>query len=287
MAETLKQKAPEHREQSRIDETLGSAATRIAELGFDPSFQQLLAEKNIPLDTDNPDAYWGAVAEHVDQLVADPSLDPLERDSLATVAYLPLALTHSYYLERHMDQLDPRQKRTAKETASSYNSLLRHFVTTYPQSSDGLLHALQGATLEIMGADADEFTRFAEQHLAARLRGVKHEIGFGRILDSLGVAHRDATLDEDLKGKDLIISYRGRDIGVDVKASLDQVDAKNRGSNGTPVAHKPGGDLIIFSMLRDADFDGTFEPNPKRVADIGPAAGAILQRALNEAVAKS
>lgn len=286
MTETLQHKNPETHELTSPEAALRNASSRVAELGFDQDFQQFLVDKHIPIDTDDPDIYWGAVAQYTDMLLTDPSLAPLERDSLAVAAYLPLALTHSYYLERHADQLQPGQRRAAKETASTYNSLLKHYVTAYPQQSDALQHSLQSAVLETMGADADEFTRFTGQHLAARLRGVKHEIGFSKILDALGLPYREATLQEDLKGKDLVIAYRGRDIGVDVKASLDQVDGKNRGSNGTPVALKPGGDVVIFSMLRDADFQGAFEPDPARVAEIAPAAGAILQRALNQALAK-
>lgn len=286
MNETLKHKNPETSELISPETSLRDASTRIAELGFDHDFQRFLADKRIPIDTEDPDVYWGAVAQYTDKLLTDPSLSPLERDSLAVVASLPLALTHSYYLERHADQLQPAQRRAAKETASTYNSLLKHYVTTYPQESDALQHSLQSAVLETMGADADEFTRFTGQHLGARLRGVKHEIGFSKILDQLGLPYREASLQEDLKGKDLIITYRGRNVGVDVKASLDQVDGKNRGSNGTPVAVKPGGDIVIFSMLRDADFKGSFEPDPARVAEIAPAAGAILQRALNQALAK-
>ena len=280
---------PEAHEQVVLDHALESAGRRVAELGFDAAFQARLAAERIDIESDDPDRYWGAVASHTEQLLDEEQLSPLERDSLAVAANLPHALLNQYYLDHYQDSMDYRQKRAAKETVCGYNGLLKHYVTAYPQPVDRLHQSLLGVTLETIGTDSADFTAHAEKTLRDVFKGIKHEIGFAQILDTFPedvISYREASVDEDLKGKDLIVRYKGREIGVDVKASLSEVDVKNRGSNGTPIARKPNGDLVMFSMLLDPDFKGGFQPTPSRVAEIAPAAGILLQRALEESIAK-
>lgn len=287
MIETQHITTPETLEQSAIDRALTIASTSVAELGFDKDFQHHLVGNGITLDTEDPAEYWGAVANFTETYLQNNSeLTPLDRDSFALVANLPLALTHSYYLDKYQHQMDRGQIRSAKEVVCTYNGLLRHFVRTYPQQSEALKASLLNATLETMGAESTDFTTHAEQAIHATLKGIKHELGFSCILNSLGVTYRDATVEEDLKGRDVVIEFNGNDIGVDVKASLSEVDQKNRGSNGSPIAHKPNGDLVMFSMLLENDFNGGFEPSKKRVDDIAPAAGALLQKAILQSIAK-
>lgn len=287
MPDTLHTTTPEKVESKAIDAALTQASTAVAELAFEPSFQQYLADKHIQIDTADATEYWSTVANYTETYLGEhDSLSQTEKDSFALIANLPIALTNSFYLKEHGRQMNYKQRRSLKENICSYNSLLKHFVTTYPVESNQMSRHLLSATLETIGGDSDDFTEHVEQEVANVLRGVKHEIGFTKILDSLGVTYREASVDEDLKGRDVVIEFGGRDIGVDIKASLSEVDVKNRGSNGTPIAHKPGGDIVMFSMLLEKDFNGGFIPSEQRISEIAPAAGALLQKALMQSIAK-
>lgn len=287
MHDTLKTITPEKIDSNVIDKSLTDASTAVAELSFDQAFQGYLTEKGISQDTEDPAAYWEAVATYTDDYLADhEALSQAEKDSYALIANLPIALTNSYYLRQYGAQMNYRQRRAAKEVVCSYNDLLKHYVTTYSVQSDQMSNHLLNATIETMGGDSHDFTDHAEKEINDRIKGMKHEIGFTKILDSLGVSYRSATIDEDLKGRDVIIQFNGREIGVDIKASLSEVDVKNRGSNGTPVAIKPNGDLVMFSMLLEGDFKGGFTPDQSRIDTIAPAAGALLQKALMQSIAK-
>lgn len=282
--------SPERLDHVTVTAALAAASTKVAELGFDPAFQDYLVHRGVRPDTDDPEMYWGAVADYTEEMVTNPELSaPLERDSLALVANLPHALTNQYHLDHYRNSMDYRQKRQATTVMCSYNNLLKQYVTMYAPQAEQLHEALLGATLETMGDDSADFTRHAETTLRDIFKGIRHEIGFTRILDTLPaeiVSYRDATVEEDLKGKDVVLRYEGREIGIDVKASLDQVDGKNHGSNGTPIAHKANGDLVMWSMLREADFNGGFTPEPEQIDTIAPVAAALLQRALAQPIAK-
>lgn len=285
MNETL-HTTPETIEQTAIDQAIHGAASEVAELSFDPNFQAFLSARNVRLETDDPEAYWGAVADYTEDYVqSHDTLTPLEKDSFGLVANLPLALTKRYHLDRYKNSMDRTQIRQAKEVVCAYNGLLKHFVTAYPQQSEQLHQSLLAATLETMGSDSADFTAHAETVLKDTFKGVKHEIGFAQVLDTLGVEYRESTVEEDLKGRDFIITFGGKEIGIDVKASLDQVDSKNRGASG-PTAVKPNGDIVMFTLLTEKDFAGTFQPTDKAVENISLPAGAFLQKAVHQSLAK-
>lgn len=287
MPDTLRTSSPEQAEHTAVESALAKSSSAVAEIAFDPGFRAHLADSGISLDNPDPAEYWGAVADFTGTYLENhPDLSQLEKDSFAVVANLPAAVTQSFYLEKYKGQLPGAQYRAAKETLSTYNGLLRHYVQNYPQQSEAFAHSLLGATLETMGAESKDLTKHTETWLKDVFRGVKHEIGFSQILDELGVTYRPATVSEDLKGRDLVIMFNGHEIGVDVKASLSEVEAKNHGANGSPVARKPSGDLIVFSMLLEKDFEGGFAPDKRRVEEIAPAAGALLQKAILESIAK-
>lgn len=280
------QHTPEIYAQTSIDRAIHTASSEVAELSFDPDFQAYLSAHNVRLETDDAEAYWGAVAGYTEQYVGThETLTPLEQDSFALVANLPLALTKRYHLDHFTTSMDRSQIRQAKETVCAYNGLLKHFVTAYPQQSEQLHQNLLAATLETMGSDSAEFTAHAETVLRETFKGVKHEIGFAKVLDSLGVDYREGTVEEDLKGRDFIIAFKGKQIGVDVKASLDQVDSKNGGATG-PTAVKRDGDIVMYTLLTEKDFAGTFQPTEEAIANISLPAGAFLQKAVQQSLAK-
>lgn len=288
MIDTLKNTSPEMIEQHALDTELHNARNRIADQMHDTEFHALLVKSGVDLnDYSDKSTYWQKMAEYTSRQVgAESKLSQLEKETTQLIGYLPNVLIQQYQLAYHEDLLSENEVRSAKRTACVYNNLLKDFVRKYPQKSDHLKASLLSGILQTVGSESYDFTEYADKALDERLRGVKHEAGFAAILDSLGVTYRDATISEDLKGRDFVISFNGREVGVDVKASLDKVDAKNGGSNGTPVAHKPGGDLVMFSMLLDSDFQGGFTPDQQRVTEIAPVAGAVLQKALVQSIAK-
>lgn len=278
---------PETATQSELDQQLHSAADRVREQAYEPEFHAALTRASVDLDRSDPAAYWRVMAEYTARKTgANSELSPLEKETTQLIGYLPNALFQGYQLKYQKNLLSDAEVRGAKRTACTYNNLLKDFVRNRPQDADQLKANLLDGFLLTVGGDSYDFNEFADKALDDTLRGVKHEVGFGAILDTLGVAHRDATITEDLKGRDIVLTFNGQEIGVDVKASLDQVDGKNHGSDGKPYAVKPNGDLVMFSMLLDKDFEGHFTPTSTRLNEIAPQAGGYLHQALMQSLAK-
>jgi hypothetical protein len=278
----------EQHETNHLVEVLENVGRRVGELEREPAFQRFLIEHGI--DSNDREEYWRAVASYADQLVdGNEALSEVERASLALAANLPTVLISSYHLKHNQASLDKQALRTAKATACSYNNLLKHYVLAHPQPVDQLHQSLLGVTLQTIGNDYTEMTTYAETYLNVTFKGIKHEIGFSQILDTFPkevVNYREATVEEDLKGQDVVITFNGHAIGVDVKASLSEIENKNNGSSRTPIARKSDGDLVMWSMLQDEDFGNSFTASPEKIAERAVAAGGFLQHALLESIAK-
>lgn len=286
MSETLTT-TPESVSQQELDQQLKNAAERVSDLMFEPGFLDLAVKAGIDINNPEPSLYWQKMAEYTSRQTGSGSeLSPLEKQTTQLIGYLPNALFQGYQLKHHRDLLTDTEVRNAKRTACTYNNLLKDFVRNHPQNADHLKASLLNGVLLTVGGESYDFNEFTDRALDDTLRGVKHEVGFGAVLDSLGVSHRDATITEDLKGRDLIIIFNGHEIGVDVKASLDQVDGKNHGSDNKPYAVKPNGDIVMFSMLLDKDFEGGFTPSSSRLSELAPQAGGYLHQALMQSLAK-
>ena len=153
-----------------------------------------------------------------------------------------------------------------------------------PQSVHDLEISLYNTVISTIGAEKTDFTRHCEEQIGITLKGVKHELGYAKLLDELGVEYTQGTAEDDSKGRGIVIMFQGKRIGVDIKASLSEVDQKNHGSNGKPYALKPNGDIVMFSLLADKDFEGGFVPPPNVIEEKSAVFGGYLQTALMQAV---
>lgn len=278
---------PEAVGQAELDRHFSDAAERVADQMFEPEFHALLGKAGIDINDSDPSLYWQKMAEYTARKTGSNSeLSSLEKHTTQLIGFLPNTLLQEYHLRFHKDLLSEQEIRSAKRTACTYNNLLKDFVRTYPQDAEHLKQNLLGGILQTVGGESIDFNEFTNMSLDTTLRGVKHEVGFGVILDTLGVEHRDATISEDLRGRDLVIMFNGHEIGIDVKASLDQVDGKNHGSENMPYAVKHNGDVVMFSMLLEKDFAGGFTPTSTLVSELAPQAGGYLHQALMHSIAK-
>lgn len=288
MLETLHTTTPELVEQSEVSLALQRATSIVTELEFNDEFLAYLSSTNQTLDYEDASAYWRTISIYTDTyLDAHDELSPLERESYAVIANLPAAMIASYQLERYKNTLATSDFRTNKQTICTYNQLLKHYVTAFPQQSEPLHKELLDGVLQTVGAESADFTQHTEGVLQAILKGIRHEIGFTRLLDLAGIPYRESTVDEDLKGKDIVILFNGNEIGVDIKASLSEVEAQNKGATHNPYAIKANGNIVMYSMMLDTHFDGGFEPNKDRLKEVEATARGIIGGAVVEAIAKS
>jgi hypothetical protein len=277
-------------EQLALTTSLAHASETVAGLPYETEFQAYAGDRGVDVTSDETDplAYWQAVKDFAaTELVESSGGSKLDKQSLALIAGLPLSLTQSYYLEAHGQSMSPAGRRELKRGISEYNKTLKEFIEAHPQGSDELKASLLAAALATIGGDSREFTSHAETSIDAHLRGMKHEMAFASVLDSLGVSWREATVEEDLKGRDIIIDFNGQEIGVDVKASLSEVEAHHGDSSRSPVVYDERNNrFIVFSGFVEKDFHGTFKPSSATVDERAPMIGALLQAAIMQQAQK-
>lgn len=294
MTETIHTTTPEHVEQYDIDVAIYNAVTTVAEIAFDPEFQAYIEDNNLRLDPNDQLTYWWNVAGYTDTFLENnQSLPHLDAAAFALVANLPNAIIASYDLKRndeHVTRLTTSRHKVAKQTACAYNDLLKRFVTAYPQKSSSLQANLLEATLATAGEDSQDIMLFANKDIPTRLKGIRYEVGFGAILGEISkhtdLTYRSATIEEDLNGRDFVVAFHGNEYGVDVKASTSEVDVKNNGANNTPYAMTKYGNIVIWPLLEERDFNGGFTPSTEHVERIWPVVAGYLQAATIQNVAK-
>lgn len=281
MSNTLQAHSPEKIEQTTVDSALRAAINAVADIDTNIDFQAYLSDNNKKFNASDDPEYWETMAGFTETyLGSNDILSPLEKESFALVTNLPTALTASFHLKQSGNRFYP-EKKADKATACTYNNLIKHYVTSYPQKSEALQGRLLEAALATLGDGSNEFT---QNTLGEILKGVRHEIGFTRILDAGGFTYREATVEEDLKGRDIVVTYDGHDIGVDVKASLSEMEA--RGSENSPYAIKNNGDIIMWSLLLDSQFNGYFEPDSAHIEDMVNSVKPSIEYVFRQAVAK-
>jgi len=122
------------------------------------------------------------------------------------------------------------------------------FITNMNQQINGSEHAGEGFEQEIRG----------------RLVGMRHEIAYEQIIGRMpGVECRQPTVDEDLNGADIFVSFNDSPmVPIDVKASFEtaqsaQAEASRRGFDASH---------IVWSHVNDEEFDGGFRISEEVIA---------------------
>ena len=241
-----------------LDKAFDKATEYVTGLASDPEFQSYLADQHIDDDRSSL-GYWTAVAEY-QQATLGPEADQFDSFVQTIVAATPDAILRNTTLNEH--RLNYREAHAHKEILSYYNSLIRNFVDTFPDTKASELVAnLNSAALSTIAKSSRHLQHTSAELTKAIVRGAQHEAAFGSMLESLGFPYRAATLEEDLKGMDYVVELPGLDkpIGIDVKASLSEIEAKNHHSDSAgPFAFGRDGNLVIWSMVTDAELNDGF-----------------------------
>lgn len=261
-----------------LNEAFDSATEYVKGLAYDPGFQSYCAEQQISNDQSSLE-YWTTVAEF-QQANVDPDADPFDSYVQTIVAATPDAILRNTILDEK--RVKYHEAHGHKQVLSYYNSLIRNFVDTFPDTKASELAAnLKSAALSTVAKDSRHLQSKSAELTKAIVRGAQHEAAFGAMLESLGFPYRTATLEEDLKGMDYVVEVPGlqKPIGVDVKASLSEIEAKNHQSDGSgPFAFGRDGNLVIWSMVTDAELNDGFVVPEQIVAERAPLVmGGLFQ----------
>ena len=80
-----------------------------------------------------------------------------------------------------------------------------------PQSVHDLEISLYNTVISTIGAEKTDFTRHCEEQIGITLKGVKHELGYAKLLDELGVEYTQGTAEDDSKGRDMSLCSKANE----------------------------------------------------------------------------
>lgn len=173
-----------------------------------------------------------------------------------------------------INSLSNQEKNKYKSIASEYNSLLRDFMSYYPDTKIAdLNNFILDAALYAKSADLDmsKATIRINKTINPTIRGAQHEYCVEQQLQYLAVtgqieAYRPATVHEDIRGIDLIaVTVNGKEVLLDVKASLSEIEAKSRGRSA--IYHYNGRVVTVFSLTLDREFQGYICLKQKQIVE--------------------
>lgn len=270
---------------SRSKETLERlrlANIRLGNTSRSPLFRQLAETQGV--DTEHPDhsniAYWDLLAGFRE---AEISTNPDQSESPqldVIAAYTPAAMLHSRALQRRT--LPKNELREHKRFLSRYNQLVRDLGESRPETSaSGLIAGLTETAYGTVANSSHELRQVTGANIPAVVRGAQHELGFAQIIDAVGFQREPASIEDDLAGADLFVHLPGDygRVAIDVKSSLDQIDRKNHGNNGSPFNIESTGKITMFSCITDQDFHDSFRISSAVAEDRSPIVLAALFKA--------
>lgn len=153
-----------------------------------------------------------------------------------------------------------------------FNHALREVIDNHPALKfTDILNFMTEMHTAVSGPDTQkQFYTDARE----ALDGMRHEIGFEQILGVLpDLDYREASVEEDIYGADIVVTVDDTEIPIDIKASPRTAAFKREKS------HHP--ERIVWSQLNFEDFNGGMRI-PRQLAEKkAPALRAELERAAN------
>lgn len=254
------------------------AKTYIYNLSGDPSFHTACAQQNLdPFTAMDQPAYWDTAAGHAQNSIG--KVREARGDSLRmSIIELATATPSFLFRQNALDQNKYDSKHAKDkdlEIASYYNSLVRDFGAKYPGAPvSEVVAGLQGMAL--LALEDPVMKSLASRHIKQTVRGAQHELGFGQILARTGLSYDTTSVSEDLRGADFIVEGERGPLMLDVKASLS--DIEKHGVSDKSYARLRNGRVVMYSLLRDHEFNDTFAISEATAEEKAP----VLRKFIHE-----
>jgi hypothetical protein len=268
-----------------VAEAFGKMRTVAMQINADPGFHVACEKQGIdPFEDAGKAAYWNIYAEYgqtrVRSIRERRQANGLTPNTLDLSALELMVTTPQYlYVQNRLNDTDyarSEASRPDRTVASAFNTQIQDFAKQYPQARakdvwGGMLGTANIAFRTVQAReDAAKVTKSA-------IRGARHELATEAIVRATGREVHDVDAAQDLAGKDRIVVpkvpesqsgnvRRGVAYGIDVKASLEEVDTSQSGDT-VSYRIKPDGNVVVYSLVSDHEFKGGFFLSPEQVQE--------------------
>lgn len=148
---------------------------------------------------------------------------------LALVAAIPNWLLAQRQLDQHGDTMKRPEKKKLLGPIIAFNHALRKIIDA--EQCSGMQQLINFVNnIVLMMGEGEEVVRYAENAARITLVGMRQEIAAESVLSSMQEVHgiRGANDEEELGGIDIVVTYKGVEVGIDIKSSQAAADQANK-----------------------------------------------------------
>lgn len=250
----MQKELPLQQEQEQtIDAPLARAHKLLSDFQESDRFLDAVAQADVDAQYRSSDDYLALLSattkDYAAELESGSEISSSDLLALRVLGQAPHALRQQQLLTHHKALMSRESIRDAKTSLIEYNSTISHLLRAQPDTSlNDISNQIVHSALETVEMDPKEISTYSMM----ALRGIRVENAFEDVLTSYGVPVRHGTTAEELHGIDFVVNNT---LHIDVKASLDQVDNKNKGSNGSAYAVSHEGKITYFPYFQDSHFE--------------------------------
>lgn len=197
---------------------------------------------------------------------------------LELMAILPDWLKAQQKLDEHRDKMTRRERIKTLKPVVAFNKTVREMIDTEQYTTMSQIKRFVSGTLLYAGYSEEEIA-YAENTAGIAINGMRHEIAAESVLSSLPeVCGIDgASAKEEFYGKDIIVTYRGVTLGIDIKSSQQNAEEANRRARW----YSDRGDYVaIWSGFKNSDFGDGLIPSRKQIESRQEYFRAVMDRAI-------
>lgn len=271
----------------------------VSSLANDPNFIEYTTGLDIDSDSQRSFDYAYALSEYAESYVGEYAdmFDEQAAEQIRIIANMPYAA----YASVAIDLYNQRRKRgerlpesewehynTLKAQTVWYNQMTNVYMYRHGNESFGTIsQAAAGTMLDYV--PHHDISLF-EQKATDILRGARTEAAARHFIESLepfGISVRAATIEEDLHGADIVVSFGSQQAYIDIKASLNKLAEEAHGYEFTEQGNmyhlphaKPGRqqNVLLFPGFTDNDLGDSMRLSDKITDERRMAIGSQLTR---------
>ena len=201
-----------------------------------------------------------------------------EMRQLELMAILPDWLKAQQKLDKHRDKMTRRERIKTLEPVVAFNKIVREMIDTEQYTTISQIKRFVSGTLLYAGYSKEEIA-YAENTAGIAINGMRHEIAAESVLSSLPEVYGidGASAEEEFDGKDIIVTYRGVTLGIDIKSSQQNAEEANRRARW----YSDRGDYVaIWSGFKNSDFGDGLIPSREQIKSRQEYFRAVMDRAI-------
>jgi hypothetical protein len=199
---------------------------------------------------------------------------------LELMAILPDWLKAQQKLDEHRDKMTRRERIKTLKPVVAFNKTVREMIDTEQYTTMSQIKRFVSGTLLYAGYSEEEIA-YAENTAGIAINGIRHEIAAESVLSSLPEVYGidGASAEEEFDGKDIIVTYRGVTLGIDIKSSQQNAEEANRRARW----YSDRGDYVaIWSGFKNSDFGDGLIPSREQIKSRQKYFRAVMDRAIED-----